>query len=84
MHEMARLMEARNGQYKDVRDIEFAEDERRRRIKPHSQVILIKSTEFGWIQFVKGPQDAIIAAEAWIGSFAFWAWFQDENPPLTA
>jgi hypothetical protein len=43
-----------------------------------------KSTEFGWIQFVKGPQDAIIAAEAWIGSFAFWAWFQDENPPLTA
>jgi hypothetical protein len=34
-------MEARNGQYKDVRDIEFAEDERRRRIKPHSQVILM-------------------------------------------
>jgi hypothetical protein len=28
-----------------------------------------KSTEFEWIQFVKGLQDAIIAAEAWIGCF---------------
>ncbi|GFZ44335.1 hypothetical protein JCM24511_02057 [Saitozyma sp. JCM 24511] len=58
---MQDLMEERNGQYKDVKDLEFAEDERARRIKAYSQVILMP--------FVKGLQDTVVAAEAWIGCF---------------
>jgi hypothetical protein len=34
-------MEARNGQYKDVKDLDFAEDERARRIMAYSHVILM-------------------------------------------
>jgi hypothetical protein len=34
-------MKARNRQYKDVKDIEFADDERARGIKAHSQVIVM-------------------------------------------